>query len=152
MFPSNFSSCRNSRRLSVYPHSPARKDRLCGRNPYRDLSTAIAGNGLQLEEHDASSERITRDLKLGRSIATQPIWFLAALELNLILHGFLNIGGWRTLRKNLFGGLPFRFWLLKGWATLRSWRSGRPSGRGICFFGCRITSLKTGHYKIEQRR
>ena len=56
------------------------------------LSTAIAGNGLELEEHDTRSERITRDLELGRSIATQPIWFLAALEIKLILDRFFNIG------------------------------------------------------------
>jgi len=65
---------------------------LWDRDRYRDLSTAIAGNGLESEEHDLSSERITCDLELGLSIATQPIWFLAALEIKLILDGFLNIG------------------------------------------------------------
>src|SRR5258708_40031780 len=69
---------------------PARKGRLWDRDHYRDLSTAIAGNGLELEEHNTSSERIACDLELGRSIATQPIWFLAALEFKLILDGFLN--------------------------------------------------------------
>jgi len=38
-----------------------------------------------------NQERITRDLELGRSIATQPIWFLAAFEIKLILDGLLNI-------------------------------------------------------------
>jgi hypothetical protein len=57
-----------------------------------DLTTAIAGNGLKLEEHDTSSERIMCDLELGRPIATQPIWVLAALESKFILDGFLNIG------------------------------------------------------------
>jgi len=32
------------------------------------------------------------DLELGCSIATQPIWFLAALEIKLVLDGLLNIG------------------------------------------------------------
>src|SRR6267378_2354525 len=58
------------------------------------------------------------------------------------------IGGWRTLQKP--PGWPTLYAVRKGWATLRSWCSGRPSGRCICFCGCRITSLKTGHYKIEQ--
>ncbi|HWY08548.1 MAG TPA: hypothetical protein VNY24_16930 [Candidatus Acidoferrales bacterium] len=71
------------------------------RNRYRDLSTAIAGNGLELEEHDTSSERITCDLELGRSIATQPIWFLAALEIKLILDGFLNIGRQQIVANHL---------------------------------------------------
>jgi hypothetical protein len=74
---------------------------LWDRDRYRDLSTAIAGNGLELEEHDTSSERITCDLKLGRSIATQPIWFLAALEIKLILDGFLNIGRQQIVANHL---------------------------------------------------
>jgi hypothetical protein len=74
---------------------------LWGRDRYRDLSTAIAGNGLQLEEHDTSSERIACDLELGRSIATQPIWFLAALEIKLILDGFLNIGRQQIVANHL---------------------------------------------------
>jgi len=45
-----------------------------------------------LEEEDTSSERITCDLELGCSIATQPIWFVATPEIKLILDGFLNIG------------------------------------------------------------
>jgi len=68
---------------------------------YRDLSTAIRGNGLQLEEHHTSPERIPRNLELGRSIATQPICFLAALEINLILHGFLNIGRQQIVANHL---------------------------------------------------
>jgi len=74
---------------------------LWGHDRYRDLSTAIAGNGLELEEHDTSSERITCDLELGRSIATQPIWFLAALEIKLILDGFLNIGRQQIVANHL---------------------------------------------------
>jgi hypothetical protein len=74
---------------------------LWDRDRYRDLSTAIAGNGLELEEQDTSSERITRDLEQGRSIATQPIWFLAALEIKLILDGFLNIGRQQIVANHL---------------------------------------------------
>jgi len=74
---------------------------LWDRDRYRDLPTAIAGNGLELEEHDASSEKITCDLELGRSIATQPIWFLAALEIKLILDGFLNIGRQQIVANHL---------------------------------------------------
>ena len=80
---------------------PARKGRLWDRDRYRDLSTAIGGNGLELEGHDTSSERITCDLELGRSIATQPIWFLAALEIKLILEGFLNIGRQQIVANHL---------------------------------------------------
>ena len=36
-------------------------------------------------------EKITCDLELGGSIATQPIWFLAALEIKLILDGFSTL-------------------------------------------------------------
>src|SRR5712672_2548468 len=54
--------------------------------------TAIAGNGLEPEEHNTSSERITYHLELGTSIATQPVCLVAALEGKLILDGFLNIG------------------------------------------------------------
>jgi hypothetical protein len=81
--------------------APARKGRLSDRDRYRDLSTAIAGNGLELKEHDTSSERITYDLELGRSIATQPIWFLAAFEIKLILDGFLNIGRQQIVANHL---------------------------------------------------
>ena len=54
--------------------------------------TAIAGNGLEPEEHNTSSERITYHLELGASIATQPVCLVAALEGKLILDGLLNIG------------------------------------------------------------
>jgi len=74
---------------------------LWDRDRYRDLSTAIAGNGLELEEQDTSSERIVCDLELGRSIATQPIWFLAAIEIKLILDGFLNIGRQQIVANHL---------------------------------------------------
>ena len=77
---------------SCLPTTRPQKGRLWDRERYRDLSTAIAGNRLELEEHDTSSERITCDLELGRSIATQRTWLLAALESKLILDGFLNIG------------------------------------------------------------
>jgi hypothetical protein len=81
--------------------APARKGRSSDCDLHRDLLTAIAGNGLELKEHDTRSERITYDLELGRSIATQPIWFLAAFEIKLILDGFLNIGRQQIVANHL---------------------------------------------------
>jgi hypothetical protein len=83
----------------AYPCPRGKAD--CGIVTARDLSTAIAGNGLELEEQDTSSERIACDLELGRSIAIQPIWFLAALEIKLILDGFLNIGRQQIVANHL---------------------------------------------------
>ena len=41
------------------------------------------------------------DLELGRSVATQPIWFLAALENELILDGFFYIGRQQIVANHL---------------------------------------------------
>ena len=54
-----------------------------------------------MEEHDTGSEKITYDPELGCSIAIQPIWFLAALEIKLSLDGFLNIGKQQIVANHL---------------------------------------------------
>jgi hypothetical protein len=74
---------------------------LWDRNRYRDLSTAITGICFELEEHDTGSEKITYDLELGCPVAIQPIWFLAALEIKLILDRFLNIGRQQIVTNHL---------------------------------------------------
>jgi hypothetical protein len=61
-------------------------------SPLWQSLTAIAGNGLEPEERNTSSERITYHLELGASIATQQGCLVAALEGELILDGLLNIG------------------------------------------------------------